>query len=133
MNAAAVLEKLDELGVKVWVEGEKLHFQPASIVPRELLDEMKREKPVLLELVTKPVVYVAHVLCTSRHGVSVVERRPYSGDGRVSWEKVVRPHGEESVVEIAGPQTDDPFVVAGWLSLIAPEQVAQFKASWGLA
>ena len=86
-----------------------------------------------VEDTAEPGVYYARTLCTSTHGVSVVEHRPYSGDGGFSWEKVVQPQGEESVVELAGPQTTDPLVAAGWVELIGgTERARLFREEWGL-
>ncbi len=86
-----------------------------------------------LERASGPPVYVARVIATSPHGVSVIEHSPCSGgDGAVFWEKVV-PLGENGVVELVGPRTCDPFFVAGWINLVGGAEAATaFKAQWGL-
>ncbi len=135
MLAAEILRELGELNVKVWAEGDKLIYEPADAVSPDLLARMRDEKPGLMALarpnLEEPVVYVFRVIATSASGVSVVEHHPSIGDGAVFWEKVVA-LGENGVVELRGPRTHDPFIVLGWLSLIAPEQVAQFRKDWNL-
>ena len=128
-----LLRELGELNVKVWVEGDKLIYEPIDAVSPDLLARMRDEKPALMALaqpsISEPVVYVFRVLATSAHGVSVVERHPVAGDGVYEWEKVLV-HG---VVEIAGQRTHDPFIVSGWLSLIGTRKDAQaFRKEWGL-
>ncbi len=132
MLGTDLLRELGELNVKVWAEGDKLIYEPVDAVSPDLLARMRDEKPGLMALAklnaSEPAVYVFRVLATSAHGVSVVERHPVAGDGVYEWEKVLV-HG---VVEIAGPRTHDPFIVAGWLSLIAPKEVEAFRRSWNL-
>ena len=84
-----------------------------------------------LERESGPPVYVTRAIATSPNGVSVIEHSPCSGDGAVFWEKVV-PLGENGVMELRGPQTCDPFFVAGWLAQIAPKEVEAFRRSWNL-
>ncbi len=133
MLAVAPLRELAEVNVRVWAEGDKLIYEPADAVSPDMLARMRDEKSELMALArpnaSEPVVYVFRVLATSPHGVSVVERHPVAGDGVYEWEKVLV-HG---VVEIAGPRTHDPFIVAGWLSLVAPKEVEAFRRSWNLS
>ena len=135
MLAVALLRELAEVNVKVWVEGDEIIYEPADAVSPDLLARMRDEKSGLMALArlnaSEPAVYVFRVLATSQNGVSVIEHSPCSGDGAVFWEKVV-PLGENGVMELVGPRTRDPFFVAGWLSLIAPEQEEAFLESWNL-
>ena len=81
----------------------------------------------------EPVVYTARVLATSLNGVSVVERHSYLGDGGVSWEKVAQA-GETRTIELLVGETRDPFVAAGWLSMVGTRECVQaFRETWGLA
>ena len=135
MLGTDLLRELGELNVKVWVEGDKLIYEPVDAVSPDLLARMRDEKPALMALSklnsSEPAVGVFRVLATSANGVSVIEHTPWSGDGAVFWEKVV-PLGENGVMELVGPRTHDPFFVAGWLNLIAPEQEEAFLKSWNL-
>ena len=83
--------------------------------------------------VSEPVVYTARVLATSPHGVSVVERHSYLGDGGVSWERVAQA-GETGTIQLLVGETRDPFVAAGWLSIFGTRECLQaFREEWGLA
>ena len=54
MDANVVLDRLSELGVTVWADGDKVLIQPASKVPTELKDAVRENKPELLALLSGP-------------------------------------------------------------------------------
>ena len=49
MNAIAILEKLDDLGVSATGEGEELVVRPGGKVPRDLIPEIREHKPEIVE------------------------------------------------------------------------------------
>jgi hypothetical protein len=50
-NPAAILDRCRQLGLKVWVEGDRLGIAPTERIPPGLLDEIREAKPALLPLV----------------------------------------------------------------------------------
>lgn len=55
MDALALLVELESRGVEVWVEGNRLRFQPAEQVTPDLLAELRRCKASLLVLIEDPL------------------------------------------------------------------------------
>jgi len=50
MTSQALIEKLDQLGVQLVVNGDKLRFHPRDAMPAELLAELKKHKAALVML-----------------------------------------------------------------------------------
>lgn len=44
MDAVAILDELDKLGISAWVAGDQIRLKPFSQVPADLLDELKAHK-----------------------------------------------------------------------------------------
>jgi hypothetical protein len=58
MNAAEVLRELENLGVRLDVTGEKVHYDaPAGVMTPERLEQLRAVKPHLVELLGEPVGY----------------------------------------------------------------------------
>ena len=53
-HAAAILERLQGLGVAIVVDGHALRLRPASLLPPELLEEVRCCKPEVIALLTTP-------------------------------------------------------------------------------
>jgi hypothetical protein len=55
MKAATVLEDLKDLGVSVWVEGDKLRYRgPNSVLNSDVLEQLKASKAEILALLNPP-------------------------------------------------------------------------------
>lgn len=50
MDACAILERLENIGVQIIVAGDKLQLRPGSAVPPELFSEVKAHKPELVTI-----------------------------------------------------------------------------------
>ena len=51
MTTEYIIEQLDDLGVSIASNGEKLSLEPFSRIPEQLLNEIKRYKSDLLNVV----------------------------------------------------------------------------------
>ena len=51
MTTNSIIEQLDDLGVSIASNGEKLSLKPASRVPEQLMNQIKRYKSDLLNVV----------------------------------------------------------------------------------
>ena len=51
MNAEELLTEVEALGMTVHLDGEVLRFRPGSVVPPDLVEELRAHKPELVELV----------------------------------------------------------------------------------
>ena len=56
MTAAALLAQLSGLGVTAWADGATLRFKPASLVPPDVLADLRAHKAGLLALLAAPIV-----------------------------------------------------------------------------
>ena len=56
MTAAALLTQLSGLGVTAWADGATLRFKPASLVPPDVLADLRAHKAGLLALLAAPIV-----------------------------------------------------------------------------
>ena len=54
MDATAILERLNSLGVRVIVSGERLQIEPGSKVPSDLVNEIRRHKSEIINVLSKP-------------------------------------------------------------------------------
>lgn len=61
MTAAALLAQLSGLGVSAWADGAVLRFKPASLIPPDVLADMRAHKAELLALLAAPIVASAVV------------------------------------------------------------------------
>ncbi|MBM4463424.1 MAG: hypothetical protein FJ012_08825 [Chloroflexi bacterium] len=59
MTVAAVLERLSELGVRLEVAGDKLRVTPASVVPPDLLADLRQYKPEIMAHLRRPKLFDA--------------------------------------------------------------------------
>ena len=59
MTAAALLTQLSGLGVSAWADGAALRFKPASLVPPDVLADLRAHKAELLALLTAPDIQPA--------------------------------------------------------------------------
>lgn len=51
MNAAALVERATNAGVRVWADGDKLRFKPGhGTLPPELIEEFRQSKPEVMAL-----------------------------------------------------------------------------------
>ena len=50
MEATAILDRLQSLGIGVTVSGDKLLLEPGSRVTKELVEELKAHKPEVMDL-----------------------------------------------------------------------------------
>ena len=55
MGAAEVIDLLESLGVRVQADGSKLLLEPGSLVPSELIPQIRQYKPEILKLVSADV------------------------------------------------------------------------------
>ena len=56
MDATAILEKLNNLGVVVTVAGDRLRLEPGSRVPTDLVEDLHRYKSEIITFLTRPRV-----------------------------------------------------------------------------
>ena len=56
VTAAALLTQLSGLGVTAWADGGTLRFKPASLIPPDVLADMRAHKAELLALLAAPIV-----------------------------------------------------------------------------
>jgi len=56
-----VIRTLHELGVTIWVEGDKILFEPGSRVPQKFLPAIKKNKDELVGWLEKQFVHVEQV------------------------------------------------------------------------
>jgi hypothetical protein len=56
-DAAAILARCRRLGLRLWVEGDRIGIAPKENIPDGLLDEIRRAKPALLPLVREGTRY----------------------------------------------------------------------------
>ena len=54
MDATAILERLEGLGVTLTLDGDEVVARPGNKVPRDLIPTMKACKPGIVELLTHP-------------------------------------------------------------------------------
>jgi hypothetical protein len=54
VDATAILDRLSELGVKTTVQGGRLHFEPGSRIPPDLVEEIRANKQVLALAIQPP-------------------------------------------------------------------------------
>jgi hypothetical protein len=50
MEANAILERLENIGIQIIIAGDKLQLRPGSDVPPQLLEEVKAHKPELVKI-----------------------------------------------------------------------------------
>jgi hypothetical protein len=50
VDASAILEHLENIGIQITIAGDKLQFRPGSAVPPELIPEIKKHKQELVAL-----------------------------------------------------------------------------------
>ena len=50
MNAGAILERLENMGIQITIAGDKVQLRPGSAVPPELLSEVKAHKSELIKI-----------------------------------------------------------------------------------
>jgi len=55
VTAVALLAQLSGLGVTAWADGGTLRFKPASLIPPDVLADMRAHKVALIALLTAPV------------------------------------------------------------------------------
>lgn len=53
MSAAILLKKLEQLGVRVTVAGDRLRLQPASVIPQDMVEEIRARKTELTRLLAE--------------------------------------------------------------------------------
>ena len=53
-NAIELLNKLNALGVQLSVDGDNLRYKPASVVPPDLVNQMRQRKVEIIRLLRKP-------------------------------------------------------------------------------
>lgn len=56
MTAVALLAQLSGLGVAAWADGATLRFKPASLVPPDVLADLRAHKAEVMALLTAPIV-----------------------------------------------------------------------------
>lgn len=74
MDAVAILQKLNGLGVKTTVRGDKLRLTPASRIPPELMDAIKANKPALM-LAVRPSEGLRRALGQKHQEITTMRRR----------------------------------------------------------
>ena len=58
MNAGEILRELNDLGVRLDVKGEKVHYDaPVGVMTSERLDQLRALKPHLVGLLVEPVTH----------------------------------------------------------------------------
>lgn len=82
MEAAVILGKLNELGVKASVDGQRLRLEPGSRIPPDLVEEIKAKKQVLM-LAIQPPEALTRALAQKREEIGTMQKRlasPYYAD-----------------------------------------------------
>ena len=77
MDAATIVERLNELGVKVSMEGRRLRFEPASRLPPDLVEAIKIHRQALV-LAFGPPEILSRALKAKQEEVGVMRARQAS-------------------------------------------------------
>lgn len=85
MDANAILDKLDELGVSAELRGPDIVFKPMGKVPVDLIDDIRASKPQIIALL---------------HGKTFRLQFPKGTDPKIEYQEIVRKVEEEGVVLI---------------------------------
>ena len=86
MDATAIVERLNELGVKVSREGRRLRFEPAERIPLDLVEEIKANKQAIADVMgTRSSATLRRALTQKTQEIAVMRRRLaseyYADDG----------------------------------------------------
>ena len=83
MEAAVILEKLNELGVKASVDGQRLRLEPGSKIPADLVEAIRTHKQALM-LAIQPPEALTRALTQKGEEVLTMRKRlaseHYAGD-----------------------------------------------------
>lgn len=75
MSTAQLLQKANELGINLWIEGERLKYKaPKGVVSGVIKEKLKSHKPEIISLITQRIARA------NLHGQSLEELKVIAGD-----------------------------------------------------
>ena len=97
MTGAEVLERLDSLGVILEIAENKLRLMPGSLVPPDIVEEVRQHKVEIINILTqkvsvdKPIIWETgnipqiHSLLVIRQAELEVAKSKLAGNDRIDW------------------------------------------------